>query len=987
MADRTLLKSLAKKIPTESMLGKGVMGAGVLGATGALENMVWEAGHMASESAVGDIDFTSTNIINNLKNAAVWGGLLGAVGGFASEAIGQGVVNLSRRKPDLGLDIMDSALGVSSEAQKKYLLNPDGLINLRNEDDLALELTNRYERVAEIVRDTGQDVEELKDVLKSQKVALKSKLKGRVKVFEEAENMLDNAVKQWRKETKDIPVDRALIDEIDEDVSNLNGIISRSSQESRDILGNSDVKVLMNKKEFNEIVDKVAREVREETEGFLPETLEPVIDALAKRKDKYNKIIDEKGGYLSPVAAKGMLRSIDIDSSNFYNKSSIEFSPVKGKALKKLRFEIDQKVKGLVPEYREAMERTYSLMNLRDDVIKYYKDKDKIESTLKNLHKGIDKRYVETLENLALVSGKKAAMMDKVKALADRQLLANAKIARYRNNNDYVPVIERWNPDTGKYEKMKQATEGLTMEQKSARQIGARLFPDDMQKIKELSKDYETIKRASTKYGDVTSDEAIKYLEKKLKWVAEFDLSEKKGTLTKKTKILADAKKNITKLERFSNIDKSRQAIQTELSKADSRKVKEVFGFLSSLSRPGEIRDFVSWVEFLRLRHVFNRRFTNGSRNVNLWSGIVRGVSTLAGLAIGGVSGGLIGGAMAGNVAGIVSAGLGWTLGAYIDRYGPRVALKILQNISEIRGNLNPAKVSMAAIDASSFNSAGKQFLYTAEKGKQMMIKFNREMAAKILKATRSFTERSVRAGVILNQVFKSRESTEKDYRDLRAEVEAIEASKELYLSGIEDINDVLFPVMPNLMENLRQKNIRASDFIVSKFPKQPLSDIYDEWEPSTYELEKFKKYMDFTYKPELVLDEIEAGYISPEGVEVLSYIHPAMYRIIAETLTEELLDGENYKKLSPVKRYQLAKHFDINPMDIYRHDKTMVYQNLAAAVAGKEQAEAARGGQGMAESGQNAGQAVGNLKQTGLNSLAMDERNETRLNRVNASV
>lgn len=985
-ADRLALGKLAKKIPTESLLARGMIGGGVMGATGALENLVWEAGRLASEEAIGEVDLTSSAIMNNLQNAVLWGGILGSVGGFAFESIGQAAKNIAKKKPDLGLDIIDSALGVNKEAQKKFLLNPEGLETVRDADELALELNSRYNRVARIVEETGQDIKELEEAIKFQKQTLGARIKNSEDFFKEKRKELNNALETWKKDVKDVPVDPDIVDEVDNFVSGLNDRITEQSAISYKILGDADIDEVMTIKQFNKIFDDEIRNLSSEFGSISSREAKKIIPVLGEMKNDFNTAIKARGGRVSAVTVKDIIKAIDADSNQFYTRGSLDFSPVKGKALKSLRNTFDQSIKEIIPQYETQMKKVSGLMDLRSRLMGDFETKKAIEDRLKNLYKGLDRDYVKNLEDLADVYGARGDMNLKLRTLADRQLLAHKKLARYVNDSDYVPVIERWNPDLGKYQKSPTATSKLSLEEKSSRQLGARFFSDDLEKLKELSKDMEILKAARTRYGDVTSDVARKYLEDKIKWIADFEVSAKQGNLTKKGEVLMQAKENLAKLKRFSDVDRARTAVQSELSHADSKKVKEVFGFLSSISKPDEIRDFVSWVEYLRLRHIFNRRFTNGSKNVNLWSGIVRGAATLVGAVAGGGAGGLLGGAVGANIAGIVSGGLGYVLGSYIDRYGPRVALRILGRIAGVSGNLTPSKVTEAALEAFEFSKGNKEFIYTAAKGQEMMAKFNKRMVNKIHKSTRAFIELSVRGGIALSAVNRDRPSRGKSYRDLRVEVEAIEASKELYTEGVEDINDVLFPVMPNIMENFRQKNIRAADLVMQKFPKQPLSDIYDEWEPSVYELEKFKRFMDYTYKPELVFDEIKAGYISPEGVEVLKVIHPTLYRYLAESLTEEVLEKETYKKLSPSKRYQLAKQFHINPMDIYRHDKTMLYQNMSPPqVDENQQKQIAQ--QGKTERGQNAGQGTGNLKQTGLNSLSMDERNQTRLNKINVGV
>ena len=962
--EKFLLNKLGKRVPVDSIIGRSALGAGIVGASGAVEGLVREGSRYFAEQQIGDADFSASNLGNYLQNGAIWGGIFGSVGGFLTEGIGSAAEKIARKYPDVGLKGLEVASGVTPESQRKFLMNPDGLTNIRSEEELVSELTSRYQRVADQVEETGENVAELEKIIKDQEIALGQKIKEKKDIFKEAQKELKSSLEKWRKENLRNPVPEELVAKIDGYIDGLNGRISQSSKRAYDILIESDVEEAITRAEIKAIYNN-AIERYKGVSGF--PTSESSKKAIKKLEASRDYLLSNVGESINPATAKHIIQGLDEDSKKFYTRNTLEFDDVIGSGYKEVRRGFDQLLKERVVGYKEAMEPVSEMMGIRDRVLKYGANRDAVNMKLKNLHNGLNQDYVKDLKSLANAYGENIGR--DLEVAATKQLLA--KQARIEG---YVPVIKRYNPETGRVYVDSSAVRRMDTAAQSAEQLKYRQFPNETKRLLELSKDIETLNYAGQKYGPLTSENARRYLEKKLKWVADHEISASKRKLSGKSRILAEAKKDLKKISPFKTVDSTRDIIKTELSRAESRAVKEVFSFIGSLSKPDEIKDFVSWIELLRLKHVFNRKFTRGSRNVNLWSGIFYGATALVGTGIGGP--------MAGMVSAIFSRGLGYAIGAIIDTYGPKITLKLLRRLSEIDGNITASKITKEAVDALPYNEASKKFLYEANKAKEIVDKFNKRMVGKIKKTADSYIKRPIKSGIPLNRTEK--EFDKKTYRELREDVEKIEASKVLYMDGVEDINDVIFPVLPNIMENFRQKNIRAAEFIVSKFPKQPLTDIYDEWEPSVYELEKFKKYIEYTYTPSKFFDDMENGYISPEGVETLKKIHPALFDRISESIYEEVMDKEAYKKLSPTKRFQLAKHFYVNPLDIYRHDKTMMYQNMKSPLADQEQQQIA---QTKAESGQNAGQGTDNLKQTGLNSLEMDKRSQTRMNNISNRV
>jgi len=73
----------------------------------------------------------------------------------------------------------------------------------------------------------------------------------------------------------------------------------------------------------------------------------------------------------------------------------------------------------------------------------------------------------------------------------------------------------------------------------------------------------------------------------------------------------------------------------------------------------------------------------------------------------------------------------------------------------------------------------------------------------------------------------------------------------------------------------------RAVDFLSSKIPKHsmPVNPFSKRiYEPSTQEMYKFKKYLEAVQNPLVVMQHLQKGQISREGVEAISFVYPELY-------------------------------------------------------------------------------------------------------------
>lgn len=105
--------------------------------------------------------------------------------------------------------------------------------------------------------------------------------------------------------------------------------------------------------------------------------------------------------------------------------------------------------------------------------------------------------------------------------------------------------------------------------------------------------------------------------------------------------------------------------------------------------------------------------------------------------------------------------------------------------------------------------------------------------------------------------------------------------------------------------------------FLHSKMPKNPgmgtAFDRYSRWEPTDTELAKFSRYVAAATSPTRLIEELQAGQVSPETVETIRELYPAMYSAIQLNLINRVT--ELRQELPYEKRLQLSILFGV-PVD-----------------------------------------------------------------------
>lgn len=87
---------------------------------------------------------------------------------------------------------------------------------------------------------------------------------------------------------------------------------------------------------------------------------------------------------------------------------------------------------------------------------------------------------------------------------------------------------------------------------------------------------------------------------------------------------------------------------------------------------------------------------------------------------------------------------------------------------------------------------------------------------------------------------------------------------------------------------------LKAAQFLDSKMPKNPYEgmpgSVAQQWKPSAVDVDRFNRYKQAVEAPEQVLTNMAKGYISPEQVDVLKNVYPALYEDLRQKISERLM-------------------------------------------------------------------------------------------------
>lgn len=118
--------------------------------------------------------------------------------------------------------------------------------------------------------------------------------------------------------------------------------------------------------------------------------------------------------------------------------------------------------------------------------------------------------------------------------------------------------------------------------------------------------------------------------------------------------------------------------------------------------------------------------------------------------------------------------------------------------------------------------------------------------------------------------------------------------------------------VAPEIAQNMMAKGIEATQFLLTKAPKNRVMDQLQpqrtDWQPSDSELAKFERYVEAVENPLQIFQDLKSGIVTNEQVETLRTLYPGIYEKLVMGIREKLATAK--KPLPYSKKNQLSVLF-----------------------------------------------------------------------------
>jgi hypothetical protein len=131
--------------------------------------------------------------------------------------------------------------------------------------------------------------------------------------------------------------------------------------------------------------------------------------------------------------------------------------------------------------------------------------------------------------------------------------------------------------------------------------------------------------------------------------------------------------------------------------------------------------------------------------------------------------------------------------------------------------------------------------------------------------------------------------------------------------------------------------------FYGSKMPSLPPPDVFTGWqeEPSEAELHDWSKYVAAGEHPEIILQELRDGDLTPETVETLQVVYPALFGEMQSKLAQAIPQLRN--KLEYADKLNLSLLYDVPVEQTATDDMFFALQEMHALRQEEEQKQAAK--------------------------------------------
>lgn len=130
-------------------------------------------------------------------------------------------------------------------------------------------------------------------------------------------------------------------------------------------------------------------------------------------------------------------------------------------------------------------------------------------------------------------------------------------------------------------------------------------------------------------------------------------------------------------------------------------------------------------------------------------------------------------------------------------------------------------------------------------------------------------------------------------YKDYRASMETLKKTLANPELAFEKMPPELSHAAPGTTGMAAATVLRGQQFLLAKAPKNPFEgmpvSVAPPWQPSAADLDKFSQYKEAVEQPAKVLKNLAQGYVSPEQIEAVKAVYPAMYADLQQKIGERL--------------------------------------------------------------------------------------------------
>jgi hypothetical protein len=170
----------------------------------------------------------------------------------------------------------------------------------------------------------------------------------------------------------------------------------------------------------------------------------------------------------------------------------------------------------------------------------------------------------------------------------------------------------------------------------------------------------------------------------------------------------------------------------------------------------------------------------------------------------------------------------------------------------------------------------------------------------------------------------KKPETKQQAFKQLSESIIELSSNPEKLLTHLSTNALLTTGAAPMTASAMTQTITTAISFLKEKLPTDPTigSSLFPRnWEPSTIELSKFERYLAAVENPMSVVEDLESGSMTREGVEALQVVYPDIYSRLQEKAIEHISKTPD---LPYNKRIQIGILLDVPA------DASLIGQNIA---------------------------------------------------------